>query len=55
MKKFILKKKKQLEHYTEKNNYAISIKDKTSIDKLVNKLIFKNESMIRNKENKWSP
>ena len=34
---------------------SISIKDKTSIDKLVNKLIFKNESMSRNKENKWSP
>ena len=48
-------KKKQLEHYTEKNNYAISIKDKISIDKLVNKLIFKNESMSKNKENKWSP
>ena len=39
----------------EKNNYAISIKDKISIDKLVNNLIFKNENMGRNKENKWSP
>jgi len=53
--KIHLKKIEKLKNYTEKNYYAISIKDKKSIEKLIYNLIFKNKSKRKNKENKWSP
>ncbi|PPR25847.1 MAG: GTPase Obg/CgtA [Alphaproteobacteria bacterium MarineAlpha9_Bin4] len=49
------KKINNLKSYTGKNIYAISIKDKKSVDSLINKLVKKNKDILTEKEIKWTP
>ncbi len=50
-----LKKIKELKSYTGKTIYAISIKDKKSINKLINDLILQKKDSKTEKERKWTP
>ena len=52
---YLKKKINNLKSYTGKNIYAISIKDKKSVDSLINKLVKKNKDILTEKEIKWTP
>tara|TARA_B100001248_G_C27385280_1_gene459298 strand:+ start:484 stop:1506 length:1023 start_codon:yes stop_codon:yes gene_type:complete len=49
------KKLAELKNITKKNNYSISIKDKSSIVKLLNNLFLKERNIMNKEVNKWTP
>ena len=50
-----MKKIEELKSYTGKTTYAISIKEKRSINELIDFLILKKKDEQNEKEKKWTP